>query len=94
MSRNPEKYLYVEVALPRDNAAVQRLVAESERLDIALRVLIKQAALTAYSGEEEEEPVRRSASRSAKKQRKAASSLEVPASALDSAAAFLDDEGF
>jgi hypothetical protein len=95
--RNPDKYHYVEVALPKENAAIEKMVAESERLDLPLRVLIKQACINAYTDEDaSEEKPRRVKPRSAKpttRKKKASGSDAVPDGAVDSASAFLD-EGF
>jgi hypothetical protein len=96
MARNPEKFYYVEVALPKDNAAVEQMVAESERLSTPLHILIRQACLNMYSGEAAAQPSTRKASTGKKTPRakKPAASNAVPTGAVDSANAFLDDDGF
>lgn len=95
--RNPDKYHYVEVALPKENSAIERMVAESERLDLPLRVLIKQACINAYTPDEDApEESTRSAKPKKKpptRKKKATGSNAVPDGAADSASAFLD-EGF
>lgn len=96
--RNPDKYYYVEVALPKDNPAIESMVAESERLDLPLRVLIKQACINTYTPDEDmsEELPARSAKpkkRAAPHKKKVTGSDDVPSTAFDSASAFLD-EGF
>lgn len=91
--RDTEKYIYVELALPRDNRAVQALVKESEDMAIPLRVLAKKACIEAYmpaEDDEEEEEVRpkRPKKKAKKKVEQAASEVS-----FDTANAFLD-EGF
>ncbi len=54
--RDHEKYYYVEIALPKENPAIQKMAAESERLDTPLSVLAKLACINAYSDEEGEQP--------------------------------------
>lgn len=49
--RDTNKYYYVEVALPKDNAAIQQMVAKSDRQGVPLRVLIRQACVDMYSDE-------------------------------------------
>lgn len=96
--RNPDMYYYCEVALPKGNEAVEACVARAERDHIPLRVLIKEAVINAY----EDAPVAESrvsrpkAKRTSAKPRakKHTASDSVSASAVSSAAAFLDDEGF
>lgn len=94
MARNPEKYHYVEVALPKENPAIERMVAEAERLDLPLRVLIKQACINAYTPDEDEpERVVKPKKPATRKKKAVADSSTVPEHAEDSASAFLD-EGF
>jgi len=94
--RNPDKYHYVEVALPKENPAIQRMVAESERLDLPLRVLIKQACINTYTDEDAPEESARSVkpkSTTKTRRKKAAANNAVPEHSEESASAFLD-EGF
>ena len=51
MGRDTDRYIYVEVALPKDNEAIQNMIAESESEHTPLRTLIKQACIKVYSGE-------------------------------------------
>jgi len=47
--RDRDKYYYIQVALPKNNAAIQRMVGESERLDTPLPILARQACINMYS---------------------------------------------
>jgi hypothetical protein len=90
--RDTEKYLYVEIALPREHPAVEQMLAEAERLDISLRTLIKTTCLEAYGDTEFErkprKPVKKKDSPPS-----TAGGVEVSAEALNSADDFLDDMG-
>lgn len=48
--RNPSKYIYVEVALPRRHPATQRLLAKSKETATPLTILIRQAVIKEYGG--------------------------------------------
>lgn len=56
--KDHDKYVYVEIALPKDNQAVQNLLARSERTTTPLRVLVKEATILAYADEEESDMLR------------------------------------
>jgi hypothetical protein len=90
--RDTEKYIYVELALPKDNRAVQALIKESEDMAIPLRVLAKKATIEAYmptDDDEEEEEVRpRKPKRKTGKKKTESSASSV---SFDTADAFLDD---
>jgi hypothetical protein len=90
--RDTEKYLYVEIALPREHPAVQQMLAEAERLDLPLRTIIKTAILEVYGDTEFERKPRKPI----KKKDSPPSTeggVEVSAQALNSADDFLDDMG-
>ena len=89
--RDPEKYIYVEIALPRDHPAVIAMIAEAERLDQPLRTVVKSACLEVYGGGEPGPDRRVPAKRKPKKTD--GPGVEVSSSALSSADDFLDDMG-
>jgi len=87
--RDHEKYYYVEVALPKDNPAIQRMAAESERLDTPLSVLAKQACINAYSEDDGSEQPRASKP----KRKKSARDNAVLEQSISSANDLLDEMG-
>lgn len=98
MAKDHDKYVYVEVALPRDNPAVQNLLRESEKTDIPLRVLVKAAAIQTYatdedSDEERTDPKPKTAKPPTKKRTKNNDAV-ISDEAKEAASAFLDDLGF
>jgi hypothetical protein len=101
MARDPEKYVYVEVALPKASTSTQRIVAESEESGVALRVLVKQAVHAAYrddspvTGQHQAKTPRRTVKRVSKtKVQQDESTAKVSDVSVDTADAFLDDDGF
>ncbi len=91
--KDHDKYIYVEVALPKDNPAVDNLVAYSAKSGLPLRALVKSAAILAYSDEDEVAKPREVA----KKPRKKKANNDGPVisdAARDAASSFLDDLGF
>ncbi len=96
MARDFDKYYYVEVSLPKGDDAIEFMVSEAERLHIPLPIFIRQACITLYSGDVAAHPSTRKASTRKKTtpRTKKVASNAVPDSAVDSANAFLDDDGF
>ena len=90
MARDTDRFIYVEVALPRSNEAIQNMVAEAEAQSTPLRVLVKQACIKVYSGDfDEPQQLRKKPERPEKPKSKVVVSEEQAATAN----AFLD-EGF
>lgn len=98
MARDTDKYVYVEVALPKASPSTQKIVAESEESGVALRVLVKQAVHTVYRDDEanrQQAPApRRIAKRTPKQKVQQHDGDKVSDASLSTADAFLDDEGF
>lgn len=97
MARDTDKYVYVEVALPKASPSTQKIVAESEESGVALRVLVKQAVHTVYRDDDTSKPQPTTPRRSVKrapKPRAQQSGDTVSDASISTADAFLDDEGF
>jgi hypothetical protein len=94
MAKDHEKYIYVEVALPRDHPAVQNLVNQSEVSAIPLRVLVKSAAILAYATDEERTETSPKIVKPAKKKRTKGGDPVISDAARESASNLLDDMGF
>ncbi|SRR6266702_3668318 len=96
--KDHEKYWYVEIALPKDNQAAQRMVEHAEKSAIPLRVLIKSASILAYTDEADEErkpASKKKVDRKLKKKHEAkVSGVVVTDAARDAASSLLDDMGF
>lgn len=98
--RDPDKYVYVEVALPKASPSTQRIVTESEESGVALRVLVKQAVHRAYTDSDTEirtvrQPkTRREPTNGKKKNAVKTDEPTVSASSLATADDFLSDSGF
>lgn len=88
MARDLDKYYYVEVALPKGNPAIEAMVAQSESQTIALRVLIKQAVINAYTEDDNVE-----SPKVVKSKRKANPTAKISDKQTSTADSFLD-EGF
>lgn len=91
--RDPEKYLYVEIALPREHPAVLQMLAEAERLDLPLRTIVKSACLDVYGDSELEQKPRRVVKKKPVESSTTGEGVEVSSLALNSADDFLDDLG-
>jgi hypothetical protein len=97
MVRDPNRFYYVEVALPKGNEAVEAMMARAERDAIAPRVLVKEAVIAYYSDSPVSTPTTRSrtkATRRSTRKPRPVTNENVSEAAFSSADAFLDDEGF
>lgn len=88
MARDTNRFVYVEVALPKDNEAIQSMIAESESQQTPLRVLVKQACIKVYSGEFEE---RTRSPKSVQPKSIESAEMKVGDSQRNTASSFLDE---
>ncbi len=92
--KDHEKYEYVEVALPKDNQAVQRMLAYSERYAKPMRAIVREAAIENWTEDDGTEVMRHAKTTKKSAKRTKAKGAVITDASKESANSLLDDMGF